>query len=423
MAKRQLLIQVKLSKTSRNKKIYKIKHYGIGLYDGWKRGLLKKMKKIIVNIIGLLVAIAIFSSSVVFAASYMGKVEPIDTKANASSDLEKDLYQSDIYIGDLLFTPSNITSSVPSSDMPIEVSSEVSIDIPSSKVPSKSSSKPKPKPSSIPSSKPSSNASSNIVSSNVSSSEPPVESTPEDELLMILSGAVQREIVGTNTVPKQSYYEAYKAQAVACNSYMEYYKNRTGIYPTMSYSTPHAKTIELVRSVMSEHMYYSGTVINASYHAASGGYTQSASYIWGQNVPFLQAVESRYDNYDSTFTISVSDAMDKLSANGITVSGDPSSWFDLSNATLTDGGFINTISICGTVVKGRTLRENIFGSANLKSCKITNIAVSGDNTIFSTKGYGHGAGMSQLGALGLSANEGFSYQQILKYYYTGVSIQ
>ena len=38
------------------------------------------------------------------------------------------------------------------------------------------------------------------------------------------------------------------------------------------------------------------------------------------------------------------------------------------------------------------------------------------------KGYGHGVGMSQNGAIGM-AKEGFTYDEILKWYYTGVEIE
>ncbi len=46
--------------------------------------------------------------------------------------------------------------------------------------------------------------------------------------------------------------------------------------------------------------------------------------------------------------------------------------------------------------------------------------VWGDITIYG-QGFGHGVGMSQSGAKGM-AQAGFSYDQILKYYYTGVSV-
>ena len=38
-----------------------------------------------------------------------------------------------------------------------------------------------------------------------------------------------------------------------------------------------------------------------------------------------------------------------------------------------------------------------------------------------TKGYGHGVGMSQYGALAM-AKKGYNYEKILKYYYQGVEI-
>ena len=40
---------------------------------------------------------------------------------------------------------------------------------------------------------------------------------------------------------------------------------------------------------------------------------------------------------------------------------------------------------------------------------------------FEVYGYGHGVGMSQYGANGM-AKEGYNYLQILRHYYTGVSI-
>ena len=49
------------------------------------------------------------------------------------------------------------------------------------------------------------------------------------------------------------------------------------------------------------------------------------------------------------------------------------------------------------------------------------IDVNDDITI-TTKGYGHGVGLSQYGA-NLMAKEGYNYKQILTHYYTGVEIQ
>lgn len=254
-----------------------------------------------------------------------------------------------------------------------------------------------------------------------SSSDSSVNQDDED-LIYIIAGAVQCEIVGTGTTPIPQYYEAYKAQAVACRSYMENYKKTYGRYPSMSFKTPHQKTIELVRSVYHEVMYYGASPINAVYHAASGGHTQSSQYVWGGSLAYLTAVESAYDELPSTFSISAEDARQKLAASGISVSGEPETWFDLSGATYTDGGFVYTIPVCGVKVKARTLREQVFGSNSLKSTKITAITVSGNTITFSTQGYGHGVGMSQRGALGYSA-AGWGYRQILTHYYKGITFK
>ncbi|MFZ2537504.1 MAG: SpoIID/LytB domain-containing protein [Oscillospiraceae bacterium] len=392
------------------------------------------MKIALLNIAALICAIAIFSGAIVYSAS---EIPVVDTTSEPLTEQDNFIQENDLLIGDLI--SGGISSEEISS--PITVSQEPSSEVVSSKPPSSKpdSSKipPSSKPSSskpTPSSKPPPSSVVPPPSSEVISSEEPLSVLPSSEtpppviegdyaqMLEILAGAVQREIVGTNTNPSPKYYEAYKAQAVASHSYMEYHKARTGSYPTMSYSTPKQQTIDLVAEVLNELMYYNSGVINASYHAASGGYTQSASYIWGGQVPYLVGVESKYDDYNQTSTVAVSTVEEKLANNGIYVSGDASTWFDLGGALLTDGGFVDYISICGQSVRGRTLRETILGAAILKSPKIVTIEVSGSDFIFTTKGYGHGAGLSQLGAKGYAANEGWDYKTILTHYYSGITI-
>ena len=69
---------------------------------------------------------------------------------------------------------------------------------------------------------------------------------------------------------------------------------------------------------------------------------------------------------------------------------------------------------------GRKLRENILNYA-IKSHAFT-FTCDGSNFIFTTNGYGHGVGMSQTGANGYAANEGWTYKQILAHYYPGTSV-
>ena len=57
---------------------------------------------------------------------------------------------------------------------------------------------------------------------------------------------------------------------------------------------------------------------------------------------------------------------------------------------------------------------------SLRSVNFT-VAVSGDEITFSVTGYGHGVGMSQYGANAM-AKEGKTYQEILQWYYTGITL-
>ena len=60
---------------------------------------------------------------------------------------------------------------------------------------------------------------------------------------------------------------------------------------------------------------------------------------------------------------------------------------------------------------------------NLLGLRSVNFDVTvADKVIITTKGYGHGVGMSQYGAEGM-ARAGYTYDAILKYYYTDVEIE
>ena len=61
--------------------------------------------------------------------------------------------------------------------------------------------------------------------------------------------------------------------------------------------------------------------------------------------------------------------------------------------------------------------RTIFG---LKSANFT-VSFQDEQIVFKVQGYGHGVGMSQTGADAL-AKQGYSYQDILKHYYTGIEI-
>ena len=70
-----------------------------------------------------------------------------------------------------------------------------------------------------------------------------------------------------------------------------------------------------------------------------------------------------------------------------------------------------------TLISGRDLRR-IANSKNIKSSRISEIKVGDEDVLFKGRGWGHGVGMCQWGALGLALVR-TKYGEILSHYYPG----
>lgn len=160
---------------------------------------------------------------------------------------------------------------------------------------------------------------------------------------------------------------------------------------------------------------YEGQWIRATYFACSGGCTESAVTVWGQDYPYLQSVKSPGEEetvyYTDTVTFSHQAFQEAL---GVALSGSAHTWF--GTISYTDSGGVETMQVGGVVYRGTTLRTLL----SLRST-IFEVIVSDTQIVFVTKGYGHRVGMSQYGAEAM-ALEGSDYRQILRYYYQNVTL-
>lgn len=239
--------------------------------------------------------------------------------------------------------------------------------------------------------------------------------TYKADAVVVVSAMLQSEMVGTGSGASH-YNEAYKAQAVACHSYVKCNNNK-GVVPSVYARHPSESTVRLVEQVIGQMVYYNGSVAETVYCASSGLHTQGNQYYWGGSaVPYLQGVVSKYDEDSGSKTFTVEEMRTRLNANGYDTSSDPSQWFQILEYS--DGGFVSKVSICGQVKSGMSLHYLL----NLKSAK-TDINLSNGVFTFTTNGFGHGIGMSQQGAMGYARYEGWSYTQILNHYYPGTSVQ
>lgn len=228
--------------------------------------------------------------------------------------------------------------------------------------------------------------------------------------------------------------EALKAQAVASRTYAAYKMEQNNSeydvvtdVSNQSYITVdemkskwntefdkyYQKISDAVNATKGKIMYYGDEIVEAYYFAMSNGYTEKASLVFSEDKDYLQSVESVYDNnelknFEVTTTFTKEEICQKLNIVCDTLT--------FSNIIRSDTNRVNSITVNGVQFKGTAFRSKL----SLRSTDFT--IEEDDNQIkITTKGYGHGVGMSQYGANGM-AKEGYSYEEILQYYYKNIKI-
>lgn len=166
---------------------------------------------------------------------------------------------------------------------------------------------------------------------------------------------------------------------------------------------------------------YDGAPIQAVFFSSAAGRTVDAAEVWGSSVPYLTGVQSpegeEVPNYHTTVTLPAEEFKTTLLRQypDLVLEGEPSSW--IGAASPNSAGGVAALSIGGTSLRGEVLR----GLFNLRSTNFT-LTAQGDTLTFSVTGYGHGVGMSQYGANAM-AKEGKTWQEIIQWYYTGVTLE
>ena len=240
-------------------------------------------------------------------------------------------------------------------------------------------------------------------------------------------------------MPAEFQEEALKAQALAARTYLvKHLLNDTpsallkgaDIGDTVTYQAykdkeqlkekwgaDYNKYLEKISKVVYETrgqiIVYDGKPITAQYFSTSNGYTENAEDYWSNPFPYLKSVESPWDleskEYEAKITMSVEEFTEKL---GVKIEG--------SNIgeviSRTEGHRVEKVRIGNKEFTGREVREKL----GLRSTDFV-WERKGNEIVITTKGYGHGVGMSQYGANGM-AKEGKNYEEILKHYYQGVKI-
>lgn len=233
-------------------------------------------------------------------------------------------------------------------------------------------------------------------------------------------------------MPASFNIEALKAQSVASRTYAlksiqegkvltdnektQSYKdiNQLKVMWGNSFDTYYNKVKKAVEATKNLVITYNGDYIEALYHSTSNGYTENAYQVFGYSYPYLISVNSSWDINANSFLREVNFTFDQLQK----ILG-----FDFNKDTLveimsrTSSGRVESIRINENYYTGIEFR-NLLG---LRSADF-DINIDNDKVIITTRGYGHGVGMSQYGANSMG-NNGKTYVEILKHYYKGTTIK
>ncbi len=248
-------------------------------------------------------------------------------------------------------------------------------------------------------------------------------------------------------------------------------------------NTATATSDRAVDETCGEYIEYNGSYISAVYHSSNGGSTESAVNVWGTDYPYLRAVPDSFEDLSKAsygtwkFEITKSQLRQIL----IEKKYSPATVTDAFIEVYTPAGNVYKLTIVDSTGKkfsfqqerARTILNNtsvkvttysqrfsispqislytrgsastmlqsglgglyaigsggdvtpVSGSASsvyLRSrLSSSALSSSGSALVISGRGWGHNVGMSQWGARGMS-EQGYTYDEIIKYYYTGVDI-
>ena len=236
-----------------------------------------------------------------------------------------------------------------------------------------------------------------------------------------------------------------------------------------------------VDATAGEYLYYQGEIVdNAVYYSSNGGASEDCKNVWGSDVPYLkgkidpyeQYVADRAEKYNWSTTYSAQELTALLQSKGVNIG----TVKNLYVSKFTDNGNVYEITFVGTNGTKTYQRESCRSLLGLRSMRFsinggavdqyyvndgaatvslggvyvlsgsgislysaapedTYVITSGgvavleseqqqkstDSFVISGSGNGHNLGMSQWGAYAM-ADLGYTYEEILQFYYTGVTI-
>lgn len=241
--------------------------------------------------------------------------------------------------------------------------------------------------------------------------------------------------------------EALKAQAVAARSFAlaQMEVTRDNLFDVLTsqlnqvyggYGSECQAATEAVNDTRGQALLNGTKPVTAFFHSSSGGYTENSQDVWSNPLPYIKTRPDPYDINDKHYNWVVSYDADELIEQLAKKNYRFSSIEDIEILEETSSGArVKRIKITGLGEDGEKLTREIGNADAVRVALGLKSALfemdkdfegsRGDKRLagvsFTGSGWGHGLGMSQFGALNM-AEQGYNYQDILKYYYANVAI-
>jgi stage II sporulation protein D len=238
-----------------------------------------------------------------------------------------------------------------------------------------------------------------------------------------ISGVVQAES------GKRSYQEFYKVQAILARTFAlsHLQKHATEGFSLCDHTHCQAyfgKTTELdIMKAVSETkdkvvVDDNLNLIEAAFHSNSGGQTANSEDVWGSKLSYLRSVNDTFStkmpNAKWERKMAKEDWLSYLKLkHNYPIQDSNARWLAMNFKQDSRKPYLEVNNI-------RVALKNVRTDLQLKSTFFT-IIPQGDTLLFKGRGFGHGVGMCQEGAMRM-AKIGYKYPQVINFYYQNIQL-
>lgn len=219
--------------------------------------------------------------------------------------------------------------------------------------------------------------------------------------------------------------EYYKIQSIICRTYLAGSRDRHGAEGFDVCDHQHCQVYEgntnPIEVIAKAAAATTGIImaneeskpILATFHANCGGQTANSGDVWAKDLSYLVSVTDTFCLSERSATWTERLPVQRLKE--VLPSG--------AEESLADGGHFgsDSLRLSHLDFNGKRIRTaDVRRDLRLRSA-FFQVKIQGDEAVFSGRGFGHGVGLCQQGAMQM-ARQGLGYREILGYFYHAVSL-